>query len=128
MIGPQSPDQRSAVARVRGLCQQIAYRIPGDHSTWDAYHEGQHDLAAAIEDALDRAPAALSASSVLDFAESLLLMEGLDRVVDELRAQVAAGDTGARHDLERADRLSTKLAQAASIELALPAAPARPAA
>lgn len=129
MIGPHSPDQRSAVARVRGLCQQITYRIPGDHSTWDAYHEGQHDLAAAIEDALDHAPTApATTTSVLDFAESLLLMEGLDQVADQLRAQVAAGDTGARHDLERADRLSTKLAQAASIELALPAAPARPAA
>lgn len=62
--------------------------------------------------------------TVLDFTDGLLLMEGLDRVVDELRAQVAAGDTSARHDLERADALSTMLTRAASIELTLPAAPA----
>ncbi len=116
-------EQSGAVARVRGLCQQIAYRTPGDHSTWDAYHEGQHDLAAAIEDTLDRAPAART-TSVLGFAESLLLMEALDRVVDELRDQVAAGDTSAQDDLERADALSAMLTRAASIELTLPTAPA----
>lgn len=62
--------------------------------------------------------------TVLDFTDALLLMEGLDRLTDQLRDQVAAGHTSAQHDLKRADNLAQRLAQAASIELTTPTAPA----
>ena len=55
--------------------------------------------------------------AVLGFAESLMLMEGLDRVAAELRDRAAAGDASAQDALELADALGERLAQATSIEL-----------
>ncbi|WP_128773384.1 hypothetical protein [Actinomyces oricola] len=116
---PSRPNPMVGLQQIQQACQDIDYRVSGDHSTWDAYHEGQHDLAATIEDILDSVQAT---TTVLSFIDVLLLMEAVDRLADDLRAQVANGDTSVQADLERTDHLSHMLTNAASIELTQPAA------
>lgn len=41
----------------RAMGRGVGYRVPGDHNTWNSYHEGKHDFAGEIEELLDRTDA-----------------------------------------------------------------------
>lgn len=52
-------DPQAIIAEVRKQCtamdRGVGYRVSGDHSTWDQYHEGKSDFAGQIEEVLDAA-------------------------------------------------------------------------